>query len=607
MPFGRRHVFACLHHTIVSAVALLLGVAVLVVTVMPMPASARPRRPVSRAGEIVEGTYIVTMAGGSDGDRVAQAHGVQGAAVSARYRSAFQGFTAELSPATARRLAADPRVASVEPDRWVELAGVQSPAPWGLDRIDQRSRPLNDAYSYGTTGAGVKIYILDTGVYRWHPDFGGRVAAGYDATGSGTTGDCNGHGTHVAGTAAGARYGVAKGATIVPVKVMYCDGLGLASEILEGMDWVAADHQPGEPAVANVSLTTVEPVSAVDVAVRYGILDGISYVIAAGNADMDACDVSPSRVPEALTVGATASSDGRAWFSNWGTCLDVFAPGKNIVSADAFSSSGAVTMSGTSMAAPHVAGAAARYLQGRPSASPAQVTDSIVGTATTDIVTGSGWGSPRRLLFSSPATTVDWKAAAAPSPTYATITRSAARITAGQDVRVVARLTTVGGAAVAGERVVVQRRPSTSSTWSDIATRRTDENGRVAITESPRRTMRYRLRYAGGAYQASGSDGIGVGVRTRVTAVRSDGQVQRGDDARLTGAVRPDHRGATVVLQRREDGSWRNIATDTLSADSRYSLRVPTKRRGSSTYRVVRPADADHVRGTSLRRTFTVG
>jgi len=272
------------------------------------------------------------------------------------------------------------------------------PAPsWGQDRIDQTALPLNGRIAAPLDGAGVNAYIIDTGVRGDHDEFGGRVQAGYDAV-SGTDGttDCNGHGTHVAGTVAGATFGVAPAATIIPVRVLDCSGSGSTSGVIAGINWATANHQAGVPAVANMSLGGgYSP--ALNAAVRSAVADGITFAVAAGNSNADACDASPASEPSALTVGATTSTDARASYSNFGSCVDLFAPGSGILSASNASTSGSRVLSGTSMASPHVAGAAALLLSGSPNATPQAVSDALTQGATANVVTDV-MGSPNRLL-----------------------------------------------------------------------------------------------------------------------------------------------------------------------------------------------------------------
>ncbi|HEX6049082.1 MAG TPA: S8 family serine peptidase [Gemmatimonadaceae bacterium] len=304
------------------------------------------------------------------------------------YTAALQGFAADLPEAAVEALRRHPSVAAVEPDRPVELADLQSNAPWGLDRIDQPALPLSGTYAYASTGAGVHAYIIDTGILPTHTEFGGRVAAGYSAIGDALgSGDCHGHGTHVAGVVGGKTYGVAKGVTLHPVRVFDCTGGGSYSGILAGIDWVTANRV--RPAVANMSLSGIH-LDFIDEAVQRSIDAGVTYVVAAGNNATDACLYSPASAPQALTVAASDQRDRQASFSNLGSCVDLFAPGVNVASAWIGSDGASKTMSGTSMASPHVAGAAALYLSTHPSAAAAEVTGAILGGATRDVIAGTG-------------------------------------------------------------------------------------------------------------------------------------------------------------------------------------------------------------------------
>jgi subtilisin family serine protease len=320
-----------------------------------------------------------------------------GATVLHTYEATVDGYAAELTPSQLAKIRKDPAVAYVEADQVVSVADTQSNATWGLDRIDQRNRPLNGTYVYGPTGLGVKTYIIDTGVLGSHQEFTGRMAAGYTAISDGRgTSDCNGHGTHVAGTVAGTTYGVAKRATVIPVRVLGCNGSGTNSGVIAGIDWVA--NNASGASVANMSLGGGAS-QATDDAVQRAVSRGVTMVVAAGNENQNACNVSPARAVNAITVGSTTNTDARSSFSNFGSCVDIFAPGSSITSAWYQSNTQTNTISGTSMASPHVAGAAALYLQTNPTASPATVTGSIVGNSTTGLVTGAGTGSPNRLLY----------------------------------------------------------------------------------------------------------------------------------------------------------------------------------------------------------------
>ena len=312
------------------------------------------------------------------------------------YKNALNGFAVEMSPADAERLSEDFRVAFVEEDGVVTLDATQSNPPWGLDRIDQRSRPLSGTYTFNWTGAGVFAYVIDTGILTSHTQFGGRAANVFDAFG-GNGQDCNGHGTHVAGTVGGSTYGVAKSVNLRGVRVLNCSGSGTNSGVIAGVDWVRVNRQ--NPAVANMSLGGGAS-SALDTAVNNLSNSGVAIAVAAGNSNTNACNSSPARAANAITGGSTTSTDARSSFSNFGSCLDLFAPGSGILSAWIGSTTATRTISGTSMASPHVAGVAALYKQANPSASASTVRNAIVNGATTNVVTSAGTGSPNRLLYS---------------------------------------------------------------------------------------------------------------------------------------------------------------------------------------------------------------
>lgn len=365
------------------------------------PSSEAPSDPAQfAAGQAVPGRYIVVFK-----DHVPGAHTLAARMIREQrghldvvYDNALKGFAGQLSAAAAAELAKDPDVAFVEPDRVVQAFATQSPTPsWGLDRVDQRNLPLNNSFSSTTNGTGVHIYIIDTGIRLTHRDFAGRAVFGFDFLhdGNGRT-DCNGHGTHVAGTAAGKSFGVAKGASLVSVRVLDCSGFAFNSWVIAGIDWVTTNAI--KPAVANMSLGGGLS-GALNQAVSKSIAAGITYVIAAGNSNADACQVSPASTAAALTVAATGITDARATFSNLGPCVDLFAPGVNIVSDYRTSDSATKVLSGTSMATPHVVGAVALFLQSNPAALPSNVAHALLTTSTSGVVGNSGAGTPNLLLF----------------------------------------------------------------------------------------------------------------------------------------------------------------------------------------------------------------
>ncbi|MGH8086265.1 MAG: S8 family peptidase [Lysobacter sp.] len=391
-----------------SILAAAIGAAV-ILAAGPTPADAAELRFVDKP---IEGQYIVVLkedvASLSSEQSTASVPSVASMArnITANHRvqlvtsfqHALRGFVVKASDDALARMLMDDRIAYIEEDGVVSISGTQQNPTWGLDRSDQRDLPLDDLYHYDTTAAAVHAYIIDTGIRSTHNDFGGRVGNGYTAINDGRgTEDCNGHGTHVSGTVGGSNWGMAKGVRLHPVRVLSCSGSGSNSGVIAGMDWVAGNHV--KPAVANMSLGGGAS-SATDAAVQRMTNAGVTVVVAAGNSNDNACNYSPARAPSAITVGSTTSSDARSSFSSYGPCLDIFAPGSSITSAWHSSNSATNTISGTSMASPHVAGAAALYLAGNPTASPAQVTNAIVDNASAGRISNVGSGSPNELLYS---------------------------------------------------------------------------------------------------------------------------------------------------------------------------------------------------------------
>lgn len=368
------------------------------------PSPTAPSAAEAEAGVAVESreadAYIVVLDADPSNstlvsDAVSAAHGI---ATDRVFTAVLAGFTTVMTEAQADAVADDPRVAFVERDGVMSIVGTQSPVgSWGQDRIDQRNLPLSGSYTYGETGAGVHFYGLDTGIRSTHVEFTGRMGNGHTEIidGRGTE-DCNGHGTHTASTAAGTTYGVAKLMTVHPVRVLGCSGSGSTSGVIAGMDWVAQNAVL--PAVANMSLGG-GPSSATDLAVANLVAKGVFVAVSAGNDNISACLQSPARAPEAHTVASTTMNDVRSSFSNYGSCVDIFAPGSGITGAWSTSNTATATISGTSMASPHVAGVAGLILDNQSSLTPVQVGQLIQSNATSGVVSNPGAGSPNLLLY----------------------------------------------------------------------------------------------------------------------------------------------------------------------------------------------------------------
>lgn len=348
--------------------------------------------------------YIVVLKGSAAATSAADLARAHGGSVRHNYRGLFNGFSATMSASQAKAMARNKSVAYVEQvQQWTVQDTQNNPPNWGDDRVDQRNLPLNQTFTYpANPGQGATVYVMDTGINANHVDFTGRVGAGYDFVDNDSTPqDCHGHGTHVAGTAAGTSYGIAKKATVVGLRVLNCSGSGYNDDFIAAINWIK--NNGSKPGVVNYSIGCSSPCSSatLDNAVQ-GLIDwGVQWVQAAGNSNSNACNFSPQKVPAAVTVGNTTSTDAKNTSSSWGSCLDIFAPGTSIVSASHSSNTGSATMSGTSMASPHVAGAAAVYLGQNPSATPAAVRNALVNNGTTGKVTNAGSGSPNVLLYTA--------------------------------------------------------------------------------------------------------------------------------------------------------------------------------------------------------------
>jgi subtilisin family serine protease len=386
---------------------MLIRIAAILALSLPIAAATSPHV-ILNASPSGPARYIVALDDDGDGaDALVQRH-------HGRELTALHGFVAEMSASEAAALLGEKGVRYVEQDSMGGGGSVGEPAPleaqssprgWGLDRIDQRDLPLDATYVYNQTGRGVTAYILDSGINSTHADFGGRVRNGFNFSATLPPADCNGHGTHVAGIVGGSAHGVAKEVSLVSLRVLDCQNRGFVSDMVAAINWAINDHQSGQPAVMNISIYTDSPSPSFDAAINAAIADGITVCVLAGNGTAnnsvaaDACTISPARVANAITVSATTIFDGKANFANFGPCVDLFAPAVQIESAWYSSDTATAIDSGTSMATPHVSGAAALYLQNHPNAAPSTVASALVAAASLDKVQNSGSGSANRLLF----------------------------------------------------------------------------------------------------------------------------------------------------------------------------------------------------------------
>ncbi len=486
----------------------------------PNPATPEVAAGEGGGGERIPDRYLVVFQRGTDLDHIREVQRMavaKGGRIHAEYTQALKGFGATLPKAALTAVRADAAIRFVEPDRTLQVAATQTPVPsWGLDRVDQRPRRLDNRYGYEATGRGVTVFVVDTGIRSTHREFTGRIGTGYSViSDSRGTEDCNGHGTHTAATVGGRTFGVAKDVTLVPVRVLGCSGGGSAINLVDGIDWVV-EQLTSLPrnAVINMSLGQDNGSAAIDAAVTAAVAAGIPVVAAAGNQGGNACTPSPARVGEVITVGATTADDQRASFSNAGSCVDVWAPGAAIRSADNASDSATFTLSGTSMAAPHVAGAAALHLERFPDATPAQVREAIVSTATSGVLSKIGSGSPNKLLY---APALGGLANRGPTSRGPVPALTGGQVTAAGAVPV--RVTAADvfdpeGDKLGGSQLQVSR--DGGNTWTDVALpspRSTAATIRVPATKA----LRFRIRLT----DAAGNLGDWVTGPTRSLAVRS--------------------------------------------------------------------------------------
>lgn len=549
----------------------------------------------------VDGEYLVVLKpqaaiGAADDIASALSDAVGGEIVDV-FNTVIDGYSAKLSEDEALAIAADDRVDHVEQAQKVYAIGEQTnPPSWGVDRIDQRNLPLDRRYAYpDSAGAGVNVYVVDSGIRLTHAEFAGRIRPGFDAaTPGGNANDCNGHGTHVAGTAVGSTYGVAKKATVYPVRVLDCKGESLSTTILAGMEWVAENAV--RPATVNYSVgcRTACSIPSIDDAVRRIVASGITWVSAAGNSNDDACRYSPQLVPETITVGNSTRTDSKAPSSSWGSCLDVWAPGSEIVSSWFTGDTAAVSATGTSMASPHVAGATALYLGANPGATPAQVHAAIVDNATPGKLTGLDAASPNRLLYTgflnggttpTPAA-VDLAAIANQTGTVGQPFSVGVRATGGTAPYTFSASGLPAGLAISSATGTITGTPTAAATSTVTVT------VRDAGAPSTSDTATFILTVSGGGTTPAPSTCAGTTVSSGTLAARQ--QVTSTSFTRAAGAIAVCLDGPTgadfdVYLQRNYSFlGWMTVAQGiSSSADEQFTYNA-----SAGTYRLVVKSDS---------------
>ena len=565
------------------------------------PSAAQPAAAVSGHVMPVSASagYIVTLAPGSSvADVVAHHPGL--AAPRRTFSRALRGFASSLTPALVARLRLDPAVDDLEPDRLLSTAAAQGWPAWGLDRIDQPGRRLNATYAYSGRGAGVTAYVVDTGIRR-HREFGTRLKRGFSVSGGSGRTDCAGHGTHVAGIVGGRRYGVAKRVRLVPVRVGRCGTFVRRSELLAGLDFIVRHHRSGTPAIANLSLGG-EPSRATDTAVSRLLADGVTVVAAAGNDGVNACRVSPSRVSGVITVGAVNRRDRAPNWSNHGRCVDVFAPGVEIRSAAASSRTASQAATGTSMAAPHVSGIAARYLARHPGASPSAVHRFIVGSSRA-VVRDSGTNTTRAMLYSPGRV-----------PTRLASANGDVAVPWGFRLGVGARLINrVTGAGMPFRKLTLYRRPVGNTTWSRVTSKATGTYGDATMYRSVERAGEYQVRHAGSATSdAARGPSFSVDVlrtHTTLSISVSDRRVQPGERVVITGVLRRTSDGARVANREVEMHWWvgGTSVPENGTTDDRGVVKFTSRPVSTTHYTLFHPRDSLTEFSESQRLTVAMG